>query len=142
MLTVVEKVIFLQGIDHFKSIPTTDLSYLASIADEVKYEEENIIYREGEYSDSMYVVIDGKVSLCHNGSEVMIAGRMDSFGTWALFEDEPRVVTATPLEDCILLRIDKEDFVDLLADNVQITQGILRSFVHRIRGLMKRVNHS
>ena len=38
--------------------------------------------------------------------------------------------------------VDKEDFIDLLADNVQITQGIIKSFVGRIRGLMTRVTRN
>ncbi|MFC2170636.1 Crp/Fnr family transcriptional regulator [Calditrichota bacterium] len=141
MLTVVEKVILLQDIEQFKAIPTADLAYLASIADVVDYSADNVIFREGEYADSMYTVVEGRVQLHRDGTEVMIAGYKDAFGTWALFDDEPRVVSATPLEDCRLLRIDKEDFLELLAENVQITQGILRFFVHQIRGLMDRVNN-
>jgi len=48
-------------------------------------------------------------------------------------------VTATTLEDAHLLKIDKEDFVDLLADHVQITQAILKTMARRLRGLMARV---
>ncbi|HUU52288.1 MAG TPA: cyclic nucleotide-binding domain-containing protein [Candidatus Heimdallarchaeota archaeon] len=75
----------------------------------------------------MYVVVDGKVRLIRGEKEVMVAGKMEAFGTWALFDDEPRVATATALETSQLLRIDKEEFIDLLADHVAITQSILKT---------------
>lgn len=76
--------------------------------------------------------------LHRDGSEITIANPKDAFGTWALFDEAPRVVTATPLEDCHLLRIDREDFFDLLADHIQITQGVFKTVVHRLRSLMQK----
>jgi len=88
----------------------------------------------------MYMVIEGQVRLTRGGQEVMIAEEKDVFGTWALFDDEPRVTTAATLGETRLLRIDKEDFVDLLADHVRITQSILKTVVKRLRNLMERLN--
>jgi CRP-like cAMP-binding protein len=87
----------------------------------------------------MYLVVSGSVSLTREGSEVMVAERKDVFGTWSLFDDEPRVATATTREGCTLLRIDKEDFIDLLADNVAITESVLKKMVKRLRNLMTRI---
>ena len=70
----------------------------------------------------------------------MVAQDKDVFGTWALFDDEPRVATATTLKNTKLLQIDKEDFIDLLADNVAITQSILKTMVKRLRNLMTRIS--
>ena len=139
MLTTIEKVLFLQEIDIFKFSHTEDLAHIAAITEEIIVENNKHLYKEGEIPDSMYMVIDGKVRLDREGKVVMIANHKDVFGTWALFDDEPRVVTATTLEESRLLKIDKEDFIDLLADNVQMTQGILKTMVKRLRGLMQRV---
>ena len=139
MLTTVEKVIFLQDIDIFESTTTENLAHIAAITEEVEFKKDQSIFKEGEFSDALYLVIDGQVRLERENKLVMIAKGKDVFGTWALFDDEPRVVTATTLEDTHLLRIDKEDFVELLADHVQITQGILKTMTKRLRGLMARV---
>ncbi|MCK5329433.1 MAG: cyclic nucleotide-binding domain-containing protein [Candidatus Latescibacteria bacterium] len=136
MLITIEKVIMLQEIDVFEQLTTEDLAQLASIAQEVEFPPDCVIYSEGSPPDSMYLVIEGRVLLHQGQKEVLIAGEKDMFGTWALFEDEPRVVTATALEQSRLLRIDKEDFIDLLADNVRITRGILEALVQRMRRLM------
>jgi len=140
MLTAVEKVLFLQDVDIFEYTSTEDLSHIAAITDETEIKANEIIFKEGEFPDAMYIVSEGKVNLSRAGQEVMVAGHKDVFGTWALFDDEPRVATATTLEDTRLLRIDKEEFIDLLADHVAITQSILKSMVKRLRKLMTRIS--
>ena len=140
MLTVVEKVIALQSVDIFSAVSTEQLSHLAQIANDVSYEADAVIFQEADPSDSLYLVLEGRVRLHRQELEVTVASENDVFGTWALFDDEPRVVTATTLEPTTVLRIDKEDFVDLLADHVQITQGVLKALVDRLRTLVGRVS--
>ncbi len=139
MLTVVERVILLRGVDVFSEVPTRDLSLLAAIAEEVAVSAGERIYAEKEPSDSMYVVVEGSVRLHREGREVTVAGANEAFGTWALFDDEPRVTSANATVHGRLLRIDKEAFVDLLADNVQITQGVIKSVVRRLRRILSRM---
>jgi CRP-like cAMP-binding protein len=139
MLTTIEKVIFLQTIDVFSEVPTEQLSSLAAIAEEVQYIKGDVIYNENDESDALYLVLDGKVRLHRGEKEISSAGKMNAFGTWALFDEEPRVVTATVDEDSNLLRVDREDFIDLLADHVQIAQGVIKTMVKRLRGLVERV---
>ena len=140
MLTTVEKVLFLQDVDIFEYTSTEDLAHIAAITDEIELKPDETIFKEGEIPDSMYIVSEGKVRLSRAGQEVMVAKHKDVFGTWALFDDEPRVATAVTLEDTQLLRIDKEDFLDLLADHVAITQSILKTMVKRLRNLMTRIS--
>ncbi len=140
MLTTVEKVIFLKDIDIFEFTSTEDLAHIAAITDEVEFQAGETIFEEGEISDAMYMVIEGKVRLTRGDQEVMVAQKKDVFGTWALFDDEPRVATATTLENSRLLHIDKEDFIDLLADHVAITQSVLKTMVKRLRNLMTRIS--
>ncbi len=137
MLTVIEKVIFLQNVDIFSDVPTEDLAYLAAIAEEVTYQADENIYIENEPADALYLVLDGSVRLHRDGEQITIANAKEAFGTWALFDEAPRVVTATPQAETQLLRIDRDDFFDLLADHVQITQGVFKTVVSRMRGLMQ-----
>ncbi len=140
MLTTVEKVLFLQDVDIFEYTSTEDLAHIAEIVDEIELKPDEIIFKEGEIPDAMYIVSEGKVTLFRGGQKLMVAKENDVFGTWALFDDEPLVATATTLEDTRLLRIDREDFIDLLADNVAITQSILKTLVKRLRNLMNRIS--
>ena len=139
MLTVVEKVILLQNVEVFEGIPTEQLSYLAAISEEASFSKGQEFYRFGEVSDALYVVLDGEVRLHRDNEQITVAQTNDTFGAWALFDDKPRVATATAAEDGRLLRIYREDFLDLLSDNSQITEAVLKMIVGRLRGLLERV---
>ena len=137
MLTTVEKVIFLQDIDFFEFTPTEGLAFISAITEEVQYKAGVDVYREGEVPDAIYVVVEGKVRLHRSGEDVRIAKDKELFGAWALFDDEPRIATATTLEDVSLLRISREDFLDLLADHTSITESVFKALVKKIHDLIR-----
>ena len=136
MLTIVDKVLCLQNVDIFNHTTTEDLAYIASIATELQSPEGTTIFKQDEPADSMYVIVSGRVKLHKNGQEILVAGEKEAFGTWALFDTEPYIMTATALEDVHLLKIDKDGFYDLLADHVEITQSIFRALVQRTKRLI------
>ncbi len=136
MLTTIEKVLFLQHVDIFSEISTEQMAYLAAVVEEKSFSNDMDIYREQDPADAIYLVLEGKVHLHRNGSDIAIIGPKEAFGTWALFDEEPRVATATTLEETHLLRLGREAFIDLLSDHVQITQGVLRALTKRLRGLI------
>ena len=137
MLTTVEKVIFLRDIDIFEFTGTEDLAHIASITEDVTLPDKTTIYREGEPAHALYLVLDGRVRLESDGDEIMVAGYKDNFGVWALFDNSPNVASAITLEKTRLLKIDKEDFIDLLPDHVNITQSVFKALVGKIRTLMQ-----
>jgi CRP-like cAMP-binding protein len=138
-MTTIEKVIALQDVDIFSQVSAEELAYLAAIATEHDYAAGAVIYNDKDAADSMYLVVEGKVRLHKEELDITESGPGQAFGTWALFDEEPRVSAATAREDAMVLRLDKDDFIDLLADNVEITQGVLKALVSRVRGLIGRV---
>ena len=139
MFSIIEKVIFLQDVDIFKHITSEDLSHIAAITVEENIEEGGVIYEEGDVSDSMYMVIEGNVRLHVGESLVMIAELKDVFCAWSLFDDEVRLISATAFKDCRLLKIEKSHMLELLADNVSITEGILKAMAKRLHGIARKI---
>lgn len=136
MLTTVEKVIFLRELDIFEYTNTEDLAHIASITEDVTYPPETVIYREGEPPRAFYLVLEGEVQLESDGDVITVARHKDNFGVWALFDNSPNVATAKTLTEARVLRINKEDFIDLLPDYVNITQSLFKALVGKIRTLM------
>src|SRR2546425_12707583 len=135
-LTPVDKVLCLQSVDVFKHATTEMLAYIGSIAQEVQAPRRHVIFCEDDMSDAMYVVVSGRVRLDKTGKEVITVDTGQSFGTWALFDNQPRLLTATALEDVHLLKIRSEDFYDLLSDHDEITPVIFRAVIERINRLI------
>ena len=135
MLTIIEKVILLQNVDLFTEVRTDELVALAAITEEVEYLDGDEIYLRYDAPDAMYLVLQGSVRLHQDDRTIAVAQALTPFGSWALFDEEPRVTSATAAEAARLLRIDRDDFTDLLSDQVQIAQAIIKSIAHRLRAL-------
>jgi CRP/FNR family cyclic AMP-dependent transcriptional regulator len=136
-LNIVEKVIALEGVELLKNLSPEQLSRIASIAREVKHPPGKVILEPSKPMDALLVVIDGAVELSRDGDVLHVAKQNDVLGAWALFDDDPMPVTATTLEDTRLLSIAREDFYDLLSDNVEITASVFSTLVKRFRKLVE-----
>ena len=140
MLTIIEKVIFLQDIEAFAEIPTEQLSHIASITEESELEPNAILIRQDEPAESLYFVVEGRIRLLRNGREIMEVGEKEVIGAWSLFDDElPNIATAETVEPTRLLKIDREDFLEVVADYVEITEGIFKSLARRIRRVGQKI---
>ena len=136
MLSVVEKVLFLERVDILRDVPTRELAQVAMIATEETYPSGRWILVEGEPSSALYFILEGRVGFHRGGREVQVAGRLDAFGAWSLLDDEPSVVSARTLSEVFALRIDREEFLELLPDHVGVTMGVLKAVARRIRALL------
>ena len=137
-MALIEKVLFLQNVELLSQLSPEQLSRIALITRETEMPRGKVIFREKERSDSLYVIVEGKVALESNGERILVAGEREAIGTWALLDDEPMVLTATVLEDARLLEIPREDFYDLLADHSEVMQNIFHALVRRIRKLIEK----
>lgn len=134
-MTTIERVLFLQGVEAFRGVTTEQLGFIATIAKEVTVDAGYVLYREGDPPDGLYVLISGTVALTR-GREVIERIRSNgSFGAWALFDDQPRLARAEAAEACRLLFVPRADFYDVLSDHSDITQGIFKQLVQRVRRL-------
>ena len=136
MLTIIEKVIFLQNVEAFKEIPIEQLSHIASITEEIELESGATLIQQGEPAEALYFVIEGRVSLERDGQEL---GEKEDIGTWSLLDDEPNIATAVTLEPTRLLKIDREEFFEIVADYVEITRGIFKALTRRIRSIGQQI---
>ena len=138
-LNIVEKVILLEGVDLLSGLTPEQLARIAAIAQEVKIPPAKTILEAGKPLDALYVIVEGAVELSRDGSPLTTARQNEVLGAWALFEEaDPLPVTARTLEDTRLLRISREDFYDLLADNSEITSAIFSTLVKRFRKLVEQ----
>ena len=134
-LSQVEKVLCLQQVDVFKYATTKMLTYISSIAETVVVPPRAVIFSEQEISDAMYVVVTGRVRLEKEGKEVLVAGPSQSFGTWALFDNTPRLMTAIALEETVLLKVVSDTFYEFLADHEEVTPAIFKAVIERVKAL-------
>ena len=86
MLTVIEKVMLLQDVDVFAEVPGDQLATLAAIAEEERVLTGDVLYREGEEADALYLVLEGDIRLSQ--------GERQRVGVCRALATEPPLVLA------------------------------------------------
>lgn len=137
-LNIVEKVIALEAVELFKSLTPDQLARIASIAGIERHPAAKRIIRPDQPLEALYVVYDGSVELSRDGEVIHAAGQNEVLGAWALFDETPMPITATTREETTLLRIGRDDFHDLLSDNVEIMGAVFSTLVKRFRKLVEQ----
>lgn len=138
MLTTIEKVLLLQGVDILVDTETENLAKIAAIAREVRFEEGATIFKEGEPSDALYIVVEGTVSVRKGSKEIGLVKDKETVGWVNLLEQTPRTVTLVALTGTTFLKIEREGLFDLLADHFDIVRGILKRLSRIINQLLDR----
>lgn len=137
-LNIVEKVIALEAVELLQNLTPEQLARIASIAKEVKFAPGKVILDPKQPQDALFVIVDGAVDLERSGDVLHTARQNEVLGAWALFDSDPMPVTAKTVEDTRLLRIGRDDFFDLLSDNVEITAAVFSTLVKRFRKLVEQ----
>jgi flavin-dependent dehydrogenase len=103
------------------------------------YKAGEVIVRQGEIGDCMYVIQSGKVEVIQEsqGKEVRLAelGDGDFFGEMALFEKDVRSATVRPLGEVRLLTVDKKMFLRKIHEDPSLAFRIMQKMSSRIREL-------
>lgn len=103
------------------------------------YRAGEVIVRQGDVGDCMYVIQSGKVEVIreHGGKEIRLAqlGERDFFGEMALFEKDVRSATVCALGDARVLTVDRKIFLRKIQDDPSLAFRIMERMSHRIRDL-------
>lgn len=132
-LNIVEKVIALEGVDLLQNLKPDQLARIATIATETALTPGQTIIEPERPLDALFVVLDGEVEITTLDGASTKAGQNAVLGAWALFDPEPMRVTAKAVDQAKLLRIGRDDFYDLLSDNMEIAASIFSMLVKRFR---------
>jgi NADH dehydrogenase len=84
------------------------------------FEPHEIVFRQGDRGDRLYIVVDGEVEMIKEGpgQQVQLLGRVgpgECFGEMALVNDNPRMATARTVSKANLLSVDQQTFHALFA---------------------------
>jgi CRP/FNR family cyclic AMP-dependent transcriptional regulator len=132
-LLLVEKVLILKSLSIFKDTPEHILADLAPLMQEEEYEQNTLIFQEGEIGDCMYIIYQGEVKIYKENTTLAILKEKEVFGELALLDPEVRSASATTNTDCVLFRIEQEPFYELLENRTEVARGFIKILCQRLR---------
>ena len=134
---------FLSGSPLFAGLKEEEIKRLIDIAVLLEYERDEVIVLEGSEGDALFLLYDGKISICTKNEAdetVTLASLGDKgafFGEIALVDPGPRSATVKADTESILLKIPKEDLDRLFAEVAEakgmVMHNIARVLAQRLR---------
>ena len=108
------------------------------------YPKNAVIVSEGDRSDSLYVILSGKVKVYladEDGKEMVLntQGPGEYFGE-IILDEGPRSASVMTLEPSKFSIVSREQFNQFLAQSPEVTLELVRSLIHRVRELTKKVS--
>jgi CRP-like cAMP-binding protein len=142
--TTEEAVALLRGVPVFETLADGDLLRIAQVAVPRSFHAGDVIFREGDASDTCYVVGEGHARAVRDhqdGRTITLAhfGPGDIFGELAMFDDERRSATVEALDDLQVIGITGPDFRRLLQDHPELSAKLVISLGRRLREANERL---
>lgn len=142
MNTIIDLVLALKNVSIFSEIPENIMAEVAEIIEIMEIKRGELIMKKGEIGNCMYVIREGSVKV-HDGAKILAQlEKNDIVGELSLLAPVPRTADVTALEDLVLFRIDRAYFLDLLYEEPEIMNGILKVLVQRIIRLNQKLQIS
>ena len=133
MLPVMEIVFFLKSSALFRPLPAEELARVASLADTVHLDPEDVLFEQGDPGDAFYMVVSGSVAVEVGTRQVASFGPYEGIGEMALLDGEPRSATVRATEPTTLLRIEAASFEALVDRTPALAKSIYRTLSQRLR---------
>lgn len=132
MDNIIDKVLALKNVNIFHTIADHILADIAEIMTEVSFSKNYHFIKKGEIGDCMYIIHKGSAKV-HDGNHIITEiGDNKIVGELSILAPVLRTADVTTLEECVLFKIEREYFSDLLSEDNEISKGVMRALVERI----------
>jgi len=130
---------FLQHVSLFAGMTPHELLQVTAILKETRYPADTTVIQERDAGDCMFIVADGEVSVHRGNVEIRKLRSKDFFGEMSLLDREPRSASVTTISNCLLLRLDQQDFWKLLIEHNTLSISMVRVLTQRLRQVTARL---
>lgn len=120
-------------IDLFSFFSRGEIADFAETLDEIKCDAGEILCREGEPAEEMFILLTGELQIIKDKRKITTVKPVNYVGEMALIEDKPRSATVKALEPCRLLKISAEQFYSYFAQQPDLLISMMKILSQRIR---------
>ena len=125
----------LADVPLFAGLSTRQLRKVAGLGRIRRIHEGARVIRTGDPGDSLYVVLDGEVSVGRRGLPALTLGMGSFFGELALIDGGPRTATIVAKTPLVCLTIGRTPFLKLLRAEPAIAVAVLEELTARLRAV-------
>jgi CRP/FNR family transcriptional regulator len=139
-----DTIALLHRVPVFEALAEDDLAQVAEVAVPRSYAAGEVVFREGDQSDTCYIVRSGHARAIRehpDGRSITLAnfGPGDIFGELAMFDDERRSATVETFESTEVIAILGNDMRRLLRAHPDIAVKLISALGRRLRETNERL---
>jgi CRP/FNR family transcriptional regulator, cyclic AMP receptor protein len=102
-----------------------------------EYKAGEIIFREGEPGDTMYIIKEGAVEVSVAGEKFVVGQPGDLLGEMAMIDSSARSATALAKTDCKLIELNEKQFAFQVQRTPIFAIFVMKILVERLRKMNK-----
>ncbi len=128
----------------FEALSATQIEQLASFTTTKTLPKDEHLFMEGDRAVAFFFIVSGRVKIYRISSEgqehiLEIHGTGDLVAEAAIFDKETYPAFCQALEETVLLRIPKDDFIALVRKHPEIGIAVMHGYSKRLRFLLNKV---
>ncbi|HYK98947.1 MAG TPA: cyclic nucleotide-binding domain-containing protein [Candidatus Acidoferrales bacterium] len=131
-VALMDRVLFLRKVPLFAALDPADLQQVGRIATERAFADGEVIARQGDMGDALYVVVAGAVRVEQDGRAIASRGRGEAVGEMSIVSATPRIATLVAAGDTKTLRIGRAEFESILRDRPETALGVIKTLAARL----------
>jgi sigma-B regulation protein RsbU (phosphoserine phosphatase) len=133
MRNLERRIKYLRASKFFNEVSSELRTQVAEVIQEARFPAADIIFREGEFGDAVYLIVEGRVVILKEDVKVLYLEKGDWVGEMALLDDEPRSATIAADTDVLTLKLLRKDFDKVLGSYPEVRRALYRILVKKIR---------
>ena len=134
-MTPLEKALALKAAPLFAPLPADQLLPIGRLCSTVDLEAEEVRFEAGDLGDALYVVVRGRVRVAGDRGVLARLGPGECVGEMAALDWEPRSATVIADEPSRLVRLERNDLIDLVAEEPELVRSLAGVLASRIRNM-------
>ncbi len=124
---------FLKEVSLFQDVAGIELLSIAEACEKRSFKSNTPIFNEGDFGDSLYIVVEGVVNIVRGASVINTVGPSRCLGEIAIIDGATRTAGAVCATDVIVYRLSAERFRGIVTDNGAVALGVMRVLAQRLR---------
>jgi CRP/FNR family cyclic AMP-dependent transcriptional regulator len=143
-MQAIEKLAILRHHPLFSGLDLAIIDRLASYAHVKNFPAGAVVFAKGDPGNSLFAVCAGTVKISNISSEGKSAvfnliNAKQVFGEIALLDGGPRTAEAVALSECVLMMIDRRDFIPLVKSEPELALRLIEVLCGRLRHTSEQV---
>ncbi len=135
---------YLKQVTIFSSLNDDEICDLTTVAKTRKFRAGEVIFHRDDPGQVLYIIKEGKVKIClisTDGQELslVVFGKGEYFGEFALLDGLPRSADAVALENVVCYTVQRSDFHNAIMKNPRIAIEVMEVLVKRLRSTDQQV---